>query len=706
MAQYKTHKGKKKPMKDEEIISVLKERIDEVVNFNDSQLAADRGEALKFYFGMPLGNEVEGRSKVVSRDEQEVIDWIMPSLMKTFGGSDEVVQITPRRAEESEWAQQATELLNYIYTVQNDGFMITYQWIQDALMMKNGIVKVFVEEYPEKRYEHYTGMTEEDIQFILSESPDAEVLLHSQDPVHPGKFRIQIERTKMCRKFCVLNVPPEEFLISGDARTIDDAELCVHRVEKTVSDLRAMGVPEDVIDELPLEEYQFIEGSPERLTRDAFDGQGNWTYSDEELNEEASRKVWIAECYPKLDVDGDGYAELRRIVIAGEYIISNEPCEERPFCSITPYIIAHKFFGMSVHDKLKDIQLVRSTLLRHILDNVYANTNGRYEVVENMVNLQDLKDSVAGGYVRVKAPGQINPMNVPALSTDVYNMLNYFEKTRDQRSGVSDKTRGIDANFLHSNQAATSVNQMLSAAEQQIELIARVIAEIGFKVLFRKLYHLIVRHQDEEIVFSLRGKFVKVNPTSWREDADVVVTVGLGNGNKDQQLMHLNSMLQMTQMVIEQGGMGILTDYNRVYNILSELSKNAGYRDVTRFWLDPKTPEAQQALQAMQEAQSKPSPEEIKAQAEAQSKQAEAQSKQAQIQLDSQKTGLDAELKKRELSLKEREVGLKEQELALEREKFAWERARDEAEYDLEQRQQRAAAIGDGRVPKPKVTKG
>lgn len=704
MAKYTKKAKKKTPLTDDEIVTILRERVDQVVNFNDSQISADRGEALKYYFGMPFGNEVEGRSKVVSRDEQEVIDWIMPSLMKTFGGSDEVVQITPRKAEESEWALQATELLNYMYNVQNSGFLITYQWIQDALMYKNGIIKVYVEEYPEKRYEHYTGVDESDMEFILQDSPDAEILMQSQDPVHPGKFRIQLSRTKICRKFCVENVPPEEFLISGDAKSIEDAEFCVHRVEKTVSELRAMGVSEEILESLPDDEYDFVEGSPEKLTRDVFDGQGDWTHSSEELDEEASRKIWIAECYPYLDVDGDGYAELRRIVLAGEHIISNEACEERPFCSITPYIIAHKFFGMSVHDKLKDIQLVRSTILRHLLDNVYANTNGRYEVVENMVNLKDLQDSVTGGYIKVKAPGQIKPLDTPQLSSDVYNMLNYFEKVRDQRSGVSDKTRGIDADFLHSNQAATSVNQMMTAAEQQIELIARVIAEVGFKVLFRKLYHLIVRHQDEELQFSLRGKFIKVNPTSWREDADVIVTVGLGNGNKDQQLMHLNTMLQMTQTVIEQGGMGILTDHKKVYNILTELSKNAGYRDVSRFWLDPESPEAQQAIRAMQEASQKPSPEEIKAQSDAMSKQSEAQSKQTQQQLDSQKLGADMEIRKRELALKERQASLEESRLQLEREQFTWERARDEAEHRLEETQQRAASLGDGRTPKPRGT--
>lgn len=709
MAKYKEKGVKKKPLTDEEIVTILRERVDEVVNFNDSFIASQRGEAMQYYLGMPFGNEVDGRSKVVSRDEQEVIDWMMPSLMKTFSGSDEVVQITPRKSEESEWAQQATELLNYVYNVQNQGFLITYQWIQDALMVKNGIVKVFLEEYPEKRYEHYTGMTQEDVDYLVANTEGLEILVQTQDIVNPGKFRIQVEVTKTCRKFTIVNVPPEEFMISSDARTVDDAELCVHRVEKTVSELRAMGVPEEVIESNSQNQYDFIEGSPERLTRDAFDGQGDWSYGNDDLDEEASRKIWIAECYPYLDVDGDGYAELRRIVLVGDYVVVNEQIEERPFCSITPYIIAHKFYGMSVHDKLKDIQLVRSTILRHILDNVYANTNGRYEVVENMVNLKDLQDSVAGGYVRTKAPGQIKPLDVPQLSGDVYNMLSYFEKSRDQRSGVSDKTRGLDADFLHSNQAATSVNQMMSAAEQQIELIARVIAEVGFKVLFRKLYRLIVRHQDEELLFSLRGKFVKVNPASWREDADVVVTVGLGNGNKDQQLMHLNSMLQMTQMVIDQGGMGVLTDYNRVYNILSELSKNAGYRDVTRFWLDPKSPESQQAQKQLAEAQAKPSPDEIKAQAEAQSKQADAQAKGAQIQLEGQRlqlesqgAGVDAEIKKRELSLKERELSLKEAQLQLEREQFIWERARDEAEYTLEERQERAASLGDGRTPKPR----
>lgn len=691
---------KRKALTDEEIVSILRERVEEVVDFNDSQLARDRAEALRFYFGKPFGNELVGRSQVISRDEQEVVDWIMPSLMKTFSGSDTVVQISPRKAEDSEWAEVATEVMNYLYNIQNDGFLITYQWIQDALLCKNGIVKVYIEEYPEKQYEYYSSMSQEDIDFLVENTEGVTVLLQTPDPASPGKFKLQVELEKVCRKFKVVNVPPEEFLIDRDARSIDDAQLAVHRVKKTVSELRAMGVPEEIIKELPYEEYTFIEGSPERIVRDEYDGRGDFAYHDDELNHEANKTVWIAECYPKLDVDNDGYAELRRIVICGEHILFNEMIEERPFAYITPYIIAHKFFGMSIHDKLKDIQLVRSTLLRHIMDNVYANTNGRYEVVEGMADLDELRNSVAGGYVTVKAAGSINPLTTPQLSSDVYNMLEYWEKVRDQRSGVSDQTRGMDGNFLHSNQAATSVNQMMSAAEQQVELIARVIAEVGFKTLFRKLYNLVVRHQDEEMLFSMKGKYIKANPTSWREDIDVVVTVGLGNGNKDQQLMHLNSMLQMTQMVIQQGGMGILTNYDKVYNLLCELSKNAGFKDANRFWLDPKTPEAQQALQALQEAESKPQPEDIKAQADAMAKQAEAQSKQAQQQLEAQKIAAEMEIRKRELALKEREASLKEAELQLDRDRFDWERARDNAEYELEEKQARSVAIGDGKVRK------
>ena len=516
-----------------------------------------------------------------------------------------------------------------------------------------------------------------------------------------GTYAIKIKKTKTKRDIKVVCVEPENFLIERNTESIEDAQFICHREEKTVSYLRALGVDEDIIAELPFDSYDWADSSPERLARDAFDGSGEFAYHTAEEHD-ANRKIWVNECYVQLDVDGDGFAELRRIVVVGNNIIENEPYDCKPFADISAHRIAHKFHGMSIYDKIHDIQEIRSTLMRNIMDNIYQNNNGRYEVLDGQVNMDDLLSNSAAGIVRVKSSNAIKPLTVPQLSGEAYQMLDRLEADRAKRTGVSDQSRGLDGNTLHSNQAAMSVNQVMTAAEQQIDLIARMFAETGVKSLFQLLHDFAIKYQDQEEVFKLRGKFIRATPADWRARSDITVTVGIGNMNKDQQMMHLMRMFEQAQAVIAGGGMGILVTEKNVYNLLTAMAENAGYKDYDRYWTDPDSPEAQEAAKQKAEADAKPKPDEIKAQADAQRAQSDAQAKQAEFQakqLDHQLKMAELELAKQELTINLREIALKEAQMQLDREKFAWERARDEAEFNLEQTQQRAAALGDGKVP-------
>lgn len=689
-------KQKIKPMTDEEVLGYVTNWITDAIDYDASELSQQRANALSYYFGEPLGNEQAGKSKVVSRDVQETIDWIMPSLMKVFTSGDAVVQFQPQNADDVAQAEQETEYVNWIFLRKNPGFTIMHDWFQDALMMKNGVTKVYVEENDNPVFDYFTGLDEETVLEILSE-PDVELLARTDNG--DGTFDIKIKSINTRREIKVCNIPPEEFMIDRDAKSLDDAQFVGHRPSVTKSDLRSMGVPEEVLETIQFDTYDRTDSSPEALVRDAFDGTGDSGYNSGP-EADANRKCRMTEAYVNLDVDGDGFAELRRILVVGDYIISNDEASCRPFADLCAHKIAHKYFGMSIYDKIKDIQEIRSTLMRNILDNIYNLNNGRFSVVDGMVNIDDLLTNQSGGVVRVKQQNAIDSLPVPALGGDVYNMLDRLEADRGKRTGVTDRSRGLDGNTLHSNQAATSVNQLMTAAEQQIDLIARMFAETGIKKLFQLLHEYAIKYQDQEEVFQLRGQFVKVNPSSWRQRYDLNVQVGIGNMNKDQQLMHLMRMFEMAQTVVSNGGLGVLVSEKNLYNILKEMSQNAGYKDVSKYWTDPDSPEAKENKRKAEEAAAQPKSDDIKAQAQMMQAQAEAAAKQAEAQI----RLAEIELEKQRVTLQMRETSLKEAELELERERFAWERARDEAEYLLERTQQRAASIGDNKTParKPK----
>jgi hypothetical protein len=278
-----------------------------------------------------------------------------------------------------------------------------------------------------------------------------------------------------------------------------------------------------------------------------------------------------------------------------------------------------------------------------------------------------------------------------------------MERDKSKRTGVSDTTKGLNENVLHSNQAASAVNQVMTAAEQQVELIARMFAETGVKDLFQLLHDFATRYQDQQEVFQLRGEFVSVNPANWRKRTELQVTVGIGNMNKDQQLSHLMRMFEIAQTVVSNGGMGILISEKNVYNMLREMTINAGYKDVDRYWTDPESPEAKEAAKAKSE---QPSPEEKAIEAQLQIEQAKIQVDQIKAQADAQAKAAQAEiekakieLEKEQVMLQNREMTLKEEQMELNREKFLWEKAKNEVEFILERDQKRAVAIGDMNTP-------
>lgn len=686
------------PMDDDAVSTYVNQWINDSLDFNTSELSEQRANSLKYYFGEPFGNEQPGKSQIVSRDVQETVDWIMPSLMKVFHSGGDVVKFNPQTAEDVPAAEQETQYVNYLFNRRNEGFKIMYDWFQDALIMKTGITKVYVEDVPSPKFDRFDGLTEDQMTEIISD-PKVEVLAQTDNGDGTYHIKIRTDNTKRAIKVCV--IPPENFLIDRGATCMEDAQFTCHRQQQTISWLRAAGVPEDELEGMPYDEFTYSDSTPERLVRENFDQTGEMGFASG-VSAEANRKVWVSECYVNLDVDGDGFAELRRIVMAGDYIMSNEEWDSRPFADITPARIAHKFFGMSIYDKIHDIQEIRSVLMRNIMDNIYRTNTGRFAVIDGQVNLEDLMSNEQSGIVRMKSVGAVQPLPTPGLSGDVYNMLDRLEADRGKRTGVSDRSRGLDENTLHSNQAATSVNQMMTAAEQQIDLIARMFAETGVKKLFQLLHEHSVKYQDQEEVFELRGEYVAVNPANWRDRTDMSVTVGVGCMNKDQQLLHLQRLFEMTQSVISGGGMGILTSEKNIYNLLKEMTENAGYKDVSRYWRDPDSPEAKQAAQERQKEQAKPKPDEIKAQAQMATAQAGAQKNQAEAQMaqvDAQVKLAKIELDKQLATIQLRQIALQEQELELEREKFMWERAKNEAEYTLEAEQQRAVSLGDGKVP-------
>lgn len=569
-----------KKMDDETLAGIIDIEVTNSVGLAGSELSGARVENMEYYLGEPFGNEVADRSQVVMSDVQDTVEWIMPSLMKIFTQSD-IVGFKPEGEEDKAGADQATDYTNYIFNRQNDGFTILMTWFKDALINKVGVVKSYWDSKKEETREEYEGLTEEEFQLLISD-PNIELLEVTDNE---GSYSVAVSKTVDMSKVTIDPVPQEEFLISKRAKTIEDARFCGHKTKQTINDLRESGFD---ISSIEFGSDSSIENNIEANARNSKD-QADESVFDDIRDDQGMQEVTVIEGYVKVDYDGDGISELRKVTVVGKSVLSNEVVDRKPFHSITPIPLPHKLHGLAVADLVKDLQLIKSTLMRQLLDNMYSLNNGRFEVVEGMVNLDDLLTSRPNGIVRVKAQGSVKRLDQPALDQSSFNMLGYIDNLREERSGVSKNTKGLNEGALASHTSGVAVNQVLSAAEQRVELIARVFAETGVKSLFRDIYHLAVEYDTKENFVELRGGYETVDPSRLKKRWDMVTKVGLGRGDKEKRLLQLSQFGQVLAQVAAQDPKHKLISPQNVYNFVKEYQGNTDLPKNVEFITDPST---------------------------------------------------------------------------------------------------------------------
>ncbi len=637
----------KEKITEEDLVTRIRGEITESLGYMGDTISTQREKAMQYYYGLPFGNEVDGRSQFVDSTVQDTIEWIKPSLMRVFASGDEMVKFTPHGPEDVKMAEQATDYVNYVFTKDNPGWEILYSWFTDALLSKNGIVKVWWEDYEESDREEYNGLDEVGLQSLLMPE-DVEVLEHSEYLEGEELYHdVVIKRTSYTGRIKIENVPPSEFLISREAKDIQDARFVCHRVLKTLSELREMYPDEDLEPgDLGGGGEDMTAFSAERLERYQFDKSATYWegWGDASYGEDGLRTYWLYESFLKTDFNGDGITELRKVCTVGSTVLANDEIDRVPFVSLTPIKIPHKFFGLSIADLVMDLQLMKSTLMRNLMDNMYNQNFGRYAVIEGQANLDDLLTQRPGGIVRVKAPGAVTRLDTPALEPYSFEMLQYIDGIRESRAGVTKYSQGMNENALTSHTTATAVNAVMTAAQSRVELVARNFAETGVKDLMITIYELLLKNQDKKRVVMLRNQWIPVRPDAWKDKYDCTVSVALGNGSKDQQMMHITQMLQFAGQAM-QGGLKIVSEQN-MYNLGAALIRAMGFQNVNDYLTDPSTIPPQ------------PNPQEEIAQTELQIKKGELDVRAAETQIKQQKVQLDAAKLQADTALKAAEIQL------------------------------------------------
>ena len=610
-------------METREILSVIANEL------NDSQSFIDYEKPLDYYLGNPDGREVEGRSSVVSTDVADAIEWIMPQVMKSFTQNNEIVIFDPVSPEDELQAELESQFVYDILMKDNDGFIVIHQFVKDALLQNNGIIKVFYERNDKTTVEAFSGITEQQL-IAAVQSPNVEVLGYEQTPDGLANVSIAIKTTD--GRVVVSSVPPEQFRVNSDHDSInlESARFTAHVFRKTVSDLIKDGFDPDLIESIGADT-----GSNPSDYR--FSAQNESVVFENASLDPSMRLLDMAECFLQIDINGDGIAEYCKITVAGydhpSDILSIEEMPYSPWVSTTGILMSHKFRGLSIYDRLVQIQDQKTSLLRNTLDNIYLQNNQRNAVVEGQVNLDDLLLSRPGGVIRVKRTDAIVPLVTPAVGQDAFTMMQYLDSVRAGRVGVAPEGE-VTPQRIGERVGSEGVAQLLSAKEELVGLIIRVIAETGIKPLCCKIRDICVRHIDAVQNYKLRGTWLQTNPALWGNRNKTTVRVGTGTGNRAKQIATLTQIMQI-QATIQQVPGQTLVNPVKIYATLDDYCKFSELIGASKYFVDPSSEEGQMAAQqSAQQAQMEQQKQEqaymALLQAQVQLSQAELQKAQAQ----------------------------------------------------------------------------
>jgi len=608
---------------EEELQGVLKSEMDDAKDFID-QIDEDRADATDYYLGNAPTAQSSMQSEFVSTDVRDSVLFMLPSIMRTFFGTNKIVEFIPHGPEDIQLAKQQTDYINYIIQQKNPGFKVLYDAFKDALIRKTGFVKAYWDDSITASTHEYTDISPEAYQ-ALTLDPNVEVIeekieMQSMTFMNPetgeemtqetpASYDVKIRRIKPKDQVVIEAVPTEEVLISRHARDLNTSPYVAHRMVKTVSDLVAMGYDK--------EQMEQFAGSGSEVDEDSYDlEQARNPYADftgVDRADSNSKNVLYVEHYVFYDLDGDGIDERIRVCTVGNglNIVNSTPWDDLPITLFCPDPEPHTSIGSCPADYLMPIQAAKSQIMRDTLDSLGHAIFPRMGIVEGQVNIDDVLNTDIGQPIRMRAPGMVQPFSVPFVGKEAFPVLSYLDEAKENRTGVSKASAGLNAEALQSTTSA-AVSATMSGAQGRVELICRHFAD-GMKDLFKLVNSLVIKHQEGQDMMRLNNEFIPVDPRYWDADKDMVINVGISKNSDEEKFQVLTSLASKQEQIMQTlGPNNPLVNLQQYANTLTKMIEMAGFKDATTFIntqvppMPPQPPEA-----------AKPSPEEMLAQAEA-----------------------------------------------------------------------------------------
>jgi len=664
-------KAKKfQPVDDSQLKVIVGKHVQSSVLYYDSKLSKERTDVMEYYHGQRPKPAHAGNSKYVSMDVFDAVESLKAVLLETFSAGNRIVSYDPQTPQDVEAMRIATEYADYVVHRQNDSFNIFSQLIQDGLMARTGVVKIYWDERVEEQEEEFSNVTMDQAELLLQD-PDVSDVSVELDP-DTGLFNGTLKRKVDKSQVKVDVIPSEEFLITSTSPSIDAAPFVAHRTRKTRTELIAMGYPKskvyDIDDNDGSDELNM---DPERLARFQDIGVGSLNLDDDNTNQEQTEHVIVYEAYIYIDMDGSGEAKLWKITMAGNTILDKEQVDKKPFLSFTPIPLSHAFYGSNYAARVIPTQNARTVLVRGILDHTVITNNPRMMVVKGAVqNPKELLENRVGGLVNVTRPDGIIPMPQSGLNPFVFQTIQLLDDDKEEVTGVSKLSQGLNKDAVSKQNSQAMVENLVSLSQQREKIIARNFANQFIKPLYLEVYRLVLLNEKQEKIVRVAGNFVPVKPQEWAEEVTCTIELKLGYGEQEAEAQMMMGI--HTALASDPANARMYGENNRYY-LATQILEKRGRKDVAQILTNPATlpppqPDPMQVKQMELEERQVAVQEQV-AQTSSQKVSDHAQLESMRLQLERMQKQMDAMSKNRELDIKEfsasSELALKAHELEL-----------------------------------------
>lgn len=566
----------------------LKRMLVHCIGFEGDELAQSRKDSYDYYFQRPRGDEVVGRSSIVTGDLSAMTEGNLALMVEPLLNK-RIAEFCSYDAADEEQANLESDCVQTMLFKRQNGFIELTSAIKDALQLRNAVIKIYVDTRTHKQQIRRGNVDPEIVSEVLDKIGQTDV--HSYDP---KTRKLSATLTKTTRKFRVEALAPENFLYPKDwhRQDLEDIPFCAERHVEARSTLIERGFPRVKVMQLRRWNNPYQAASDARLPRGV-------TPNSQPIDKSQELVEWY-EAYVKMD-DGSGSAELRRICFSDQWILEDEPADVVCYATGVAIINPHTFMGISLYDKIKWVQDSTTALTRALMDNLNNVNKNRTAHLDGVCEEQDLTDGRTNGSIRVNPQlvqdvrQAITAFGVPDASANILQNLDHFRSVRSESGGAAlDLATGQMQ--LNDRVGSQGLDRAYSVMESLALFMTRIIANTLVRTMYLIAHETLRTQWHEPIMFKRGNKWIKTNPAEWPVRDSVEVNLGKSLNDRARESAVFERLMDRMAFLAANGMEEILVDVTTYHAALDAWLRVNDIENPEKFQIDPRSDKAVQAM--------------------------------------------------------------------------------------------------------------